>query len=86
MALVKKEIEIPKEAAELAEAIAQAVKAVKDALADGWQVGTDLPALAVQLMAILPPAIAGIDQLPAEFKADKGKMVLAVALAVDSVL
>lgn len=86
MATVKKEIELPKEASELADAIAGVFKAVKAASADGWQTGTDLPAVAVAAMALLPAAIAGLDQLGAEFKADKGKIILALAVSLDEVL
>ncbi len=86
MATVKKEIELPKEASELADAIAGVFKAVKAAAADGWQTGTDLPAVAVAAMALLPAAISGLDQLGAEFKADKGKIILALAVSLDEVL
>ena len=86
MATVKKEIELPKETAELADAVGGVVKAVKAALADGWQMGTDLPAIAVAAVGLLGPAISGIEKLPEEFKADKGKMILALAVALDEVL
>jgi hypothetical protein len=83
---MKLEIDVPKETYELADGLVKLIDAVRTALKDGWQPGTDLPAIATSAFAILPPAIAGFDQLGAEFKADKGKLVLALAVAVDKIV
>lgn len=86
MDTVKVEIELPKEMAAIKEAIGKMVGAVKTSLADGWQPGTDLPAILIAGMAELPAAIAGLSSLPAEFKADKGKAVVVAALILDQYL
>lgn len=39
----KKETEVPASADDLADALYKVAKATKEALADGWQPGTDLP-------------------------------------------
>lgn len=86
MEIVKMEIEMPKEMAALSGAVAKIAVAVKLALADGWQPGTDIPAITLAALAELPAAIAGLGGLPAEIKADKGKLVVACALIADSLL
>lgn len=86
MAKVKVEVEVSKEASELANAVAGIVKATRVALKDGFQPGTDIPAVVVQALALLPDAIAGVDQMGAELAEDKGAFVLAFALAIDDML
>jgi hypothetical protein len=86
MELVKVEVELPKQVSELADAVVAVVQATRLALKDGWQSGTDLPVILTTALAVLPKAVEGLDQLPAEVKGDKGKLVLALAVALDKVL
>lgn len=66
---MKVELECAKETLELCQGLAKFAAAVKQALADGWQPGTDLPALITATVADLVPALQGVDQLPAEVAA-----------------
>ena len=81
MAKVQKTIEVSKEASELADALAGIVKAVRLAVKDGFQPGTDIPAIVVQALALLPTAIAGVDQLGPELAEDKAAFFQAWTLA-----
>lgn len=80
MATVTKTVEVPKEIDEVMEALADVVVAVKDALKDGFQIGTDLPAIVLTAAAKLPAAVEGIDQVDDEFKNDLVGSLQAVAL------
>lgn len=73
-------VQVTKEAHEIGEALKNIAKAVKDAMADGWQAGTDIPAIVVNSLNPLMSAIDGYDKLPDEFKneteaATKGVMI-----------
>lgn len=80
MELVKKEIELPKEVAELMEGLVKIIEASKLALEDGFQPGLDLPAVLVASVSELPKMVGGLDQLDDEFKAHPDKMLKAVAM------
>ena len=81
MSKVTKQVEVEKEADELAQGILAIIKAVKDSLSDGWQPGTDMPKIMIESATSLVPAIQGIEQLPAELKEDKAAFGKAFALA-----
>ena len=66
----KKEIEVSKEADELMTGLAKLVTVIKASLADGFQIGSDMPAIVLAAVAELPVAIMGLDQLPAEVTAE----------------
>jgi hypothetical protein len=83
---VKIEVEVPKEAHELAKGIMKIIQASRVALADGFQPTQDLPVLLVEAVKELPAALGGVDKLGDEFAADKGKMLVALSLAIDEVL
>lgn len=59
-----------KETYELGKGLEGVVIAIKNALKDGWQPGTDLPMIAVQSLNALAPAVQGVEKLPEEAKAD----------------
>jgi hypothetical protein len=86
MAKVMMQVEVSKEVHELGEALALMVDAVKQAGADGWQPGQDLPALVVQAIAILPPALAGMDQIKSELAEDKAAFIAGVALPIAKII
>lgn len=81
MALLKKEVEVSKESDEMAQAVVALVKAFKDALADGWQMGTDLPVVLASAMAVLPAAVDGMDKLGEEKDEDMAAFLRAWSLA-----
>lgn len=62
------EVEVTKEAYELGEGLKGVVKAVKDALADGWQAGEDVPAILVNSLTALAPAVIGAEKVGEEAK------------------
>lgn len=68
MDVVKVELEASKETYELCEGIGAVTKAVKEALADGWQPGTDMPAIITAAITNLVPAMQGVEKIPAEVK------------------
>lgn len=74
-------IEVPKEAQELFGGLVKIVQSVKTALADGWDPATDLPVIITQSLVELAPMIQGVDQLPAEFKADPAAFIKSAVLA-----
>ena len=70
MEVVKVEIEMPKEAYELAVGLGKFGKAVKMALADGWQMGNDIPVVMTSALADLLPALQGADKIADEANLD----------------
>ena len=83
---VKVEVEVSKEAHELMVGLAAVVAAVKLSLADGFQPGSDLPAIVLSAVASLPVAIAGIEQLPAEVTTESPEFVKAVSVGVGEIV
>lgn len=81
MAVIKKTYEVSKEADELAGALVKMITAIKDALADGWQPGTDVPVIIAQALTVLVPAIDGISQLDDEIEENLGAFVRAFGIA-----
>lgn len=59
-------VTVSKEAHELGEGIAKFHAAVKQALADGWQAGQDVPAVIQSAVVDLVPAMQGADQVSSE--------------------
>lgn len=80
MAKIQVTVEVSKETQEVLAALVEIVKASKQALADGFQPGADLPAIVAAAWAKLPEAISGLDQVPAEFAEDKAALVRTVLL------
>ncbi len=81
METVKLEIELPKEAAELAQGLAAFAATAVKAIKDGWAPGTDIPLIITAAIGDLGPAMAGIANLPEELKEDKAAFAAAFAWA-----
>ena len=65
---VTESVELPKELNDIRIAIVALVKAVKEAGKDGFQVGTDIPAIVMAAYKPLADAINGASSIPAEMK------------------
>lgn len=65
---MKVELEVSKETMELCQGLAKVVQNVKQALADGWSPGQDLPVILTTVIADLVPALQGVEQIPAELQ------------------
>lgn len=64
----KIEVEVSKEAYELGEGLKNFAVAIKEAMADGWQMGDDLPKIVTAAVASLLPALQGVEKMKAEAK------------------
>lgn len=71
MEKVKVELECSKETYELGKGLADFVSAVKVALADGWQLGSDIPVVISSALSTLVPAVDGVTKVKAELEEDK---------------
>lgn len=80
------QVQVSKELYEAGQGVAAFVKAMKGALADGWQAGHDLPIAMAAALEDLVPALNGINQVPAEVAEDKLAAAHAVALTLCDVL
>ena len=74
-------VKVSKESYELGEGMASFIGAVKAALADGWNLGDDLPAIVSAAMTNLVPAVDGLTELDDEWAEDKASFMRAWALA-----
>jgi len=74
-------VEVSKESYELAQGVVKFVGALKLALADGFQLGADLPEIVSAAFADLVPAVNGIGDMPAEYKEDPQAFLTAFMLA-----
>lgn len=70
MAKLVKEIEVSKELHEAGEAISKLLIKIKEAGADGWQMGTDIPEIVLGSLTDLMTAVQGIDQADEEWRED----------------
>ena len=68
-------VKVPKETYALEQGLVAFVGACKQALADGFQVGQDLPVIISAALADLLPAVAGVGALPEEAKGDLPAMI-----------
>jgi hypothetical protein len=75
MEKVKVELECSKETYELGKGLADFIGAVKTALADGWQLGTDVPVVISAALATLVPAVDGVMKVKDELAEDKKAFV-----------
>lgn len=75
-------VKVTKEAYELGQGLAKFLKATKQALADGWQPGQDLPVLMAAAVTELVPALQGVEQLDDEAKADKQAFTMALVVSL----
>lgn len=86
MAKVSLTVEVSKEAHELAVGLSAIVKSIRQALADGWQVESDAPAIVLAALKELTPAVNGLDKLGAELVEDRAAFVKALGLGLGDVL
>lgn len=77
--------EVSKETYEMGMALAKMVEAIKDALADGWQPGQDLPVLITAVIGNIAQIAQGVAAAPAEQKEDQDAFLGAIALALKEV-
>lgn len=82
MANIEVSVSVEKEAYEFGQGLAKFVGAVKQALADGFEVGQDLPPIIASAVADLLPAMQDIDKLDT---ADRIAFSKALALTVADV-
>lgn len=75
-------VELPKEAYELGQGVVGIMLAVKDALADGWQPGIDVPVIIVKSLDSLVPALQGVDKLGDEAKENPARFGKALGMSV----
>jgi hypothetical protein len=81
---LKVEVTVSKEAYELGQGIAKFHEAIKQALADGWQSGQDIPPIISSAVADLVPAVQGADQVSKETD-DKQAFANAIYLGLSPV-
>jgi hypothetical protein len=84
MEYVEKKVSVPKEVSELADGVVKIVIAIKNAMADGWNLGQDLPIIVTTALAVLPTAIDGFDKLGEESK-DESAFTMAFLLAAKDI-
>jgi hypothetical protein len=82
---IQKTVEVSKEASELLEGLKKFIVAMKDALADGWQVGKDLPVVLTSALGDLAPSLQGVEQIPQEAK-DSKEFAAAVSLGLNDIV
>lgn len=75
-------LEVSKECFELASGLAAIVRDTRTALADGWQSGTDLPAVILSAVHNLGAALQGADKIKGEWSEDKAATVMAALYPV----
>lgn len=73
-------VTVSKETIELMDGLAKFVGAVKTALKDGWQPGSDLPVLLSSTITDLVPALDGIDKVKEELLKEKAAFVRALTI------
>lgn len=81
MSVIQVQVSVSKEASELGDGLVKFVSDVKQALADGWQPGSDLPALLQATIADLVPAVQGVEKLGAEIVENEEAFVTAFMLS-----
>lgn len=64
-------VEVEKSAYEVVEHSAKIVKAIKEAMKDGFQAGQDIPVAVSALIAEFPTIMANVPNLGADLKEDK---------------
>lgn len=79
------QVQVEKEMHELMQALHGIVKATKQALADGFQPGMDIPQVVMAAVGVLPAAIQGLDSLPANAKANPVAFMNAAGLGASAI-
>lgn len=78
-------VKVTKEAYELGQGLAKFHAAVKQAIADGWQITQDVPPIIQSAIVDLVPAMAGADQISAEGKEDVQAFANAIFLGLSDI-
>jgi hypothetical protein len=86
MELVKVEVELGKEAHELAKMLSKIAKAAILASKDGFQATDVVPIIQETFSALSGEGMKGLDKLPEEIKADPAKFALALMVEIDHVI
>jgi len=73
-------IKVQKETYEMGQGIYKIIQAAKQASADGWQPGQDVPAILMTVVAELVPMVGDMDKIPAEYKEDKAAFLKSMAV------
>jgi hypothetical protein len=79
-------VSVPDSAHAFAEKLGAFVGEVKKAVADGWQPGSDIPAMLSAVLVDLVPAAAAFTGASADLKSDPFGSVLALAIELKKVL
>jgi hypothetical protein len=74
------QVQVSTEAYDLMIGLAKFCGAVKTSLADGWQMGTDFPALMTAAIADIVPVMSGIMQLPVEATTETAEFAKAITI------
>jgi len=81
MAVVQKQLNVSKECSELADCLVKLVKDGKLALADGFQLSEDVPAVLLSNLPSLMTALDGVDKIKGEMEEDMSAFLSAWAVA-----
>mgnify|MGYP001585275655 CR=1 FL=1 len=76
-------VPVAKETYELGQGINKFVGTLKKALADGFQVGQDLPIIVTSAIAELVPSLQGMEQIPVEAKEDLPSFMKGLTLSAE---
>jgi len=82
MATIDVQVTVSKETHELGIGMSSFVGSVKQALADGWQPGQDLPVIITSAVTDLVPSIQGVDQMDDEAKENPIAFANAIAVSL----
>ncbi len=86
MSTISVPVVVSKEMYELGAGLAAFLGDVKAALADGWQLGADLPVFVSAAIGKLVPAIQGVEKIPAEILENKVAFANACAMTGTAVV
>lgn len=86
MALMEVMTTVSKETYELGEALVSIVSAMNVALADGWQLGSDLPVAVTALLANIGEITEGIKSAKGEWEEDEAAMIMAMTMTVSKLV
>jgi hypothetical protein len=84
MAILNVTVDVSKETYELGLGIANLIKQLKVALADGWQMGDDLPVALAAAVAFVP-SLDGFDQIDDEMAQNPVEFANALALGLGEI-
>ncbi len=83
--MVQETFDAPKETKEVKDALVAIVKVTKEALADGWQAGTDLPAIITVAAAHLLTAVDGMNKIPMEYNEARGGFIKTLGVGMGDI-